>query len=415
MCDTLACLPDYTQYGHLIFAKNSDREPDEVQEIQHFPRTEQVAKTVKCTYIDIPQVKETFEVILSKPYQMWGAEMGVNEFGVVIGNEAVFTNVKISKKNNGLTGMDMLRIALERSKSADEAASQITSLLHSYGQDACGGYKNKSFFYHNSFILADAQRAFVLESAGKSWALKEISKFGSISNGLSINTDFDHIHLIDEKRIFPFNYIKKPVPFSFSGHFSDFLYTKVARAMSRKACSMALITAAGGSLNITKTISILKTHNLADPNFFPKKANTASLCMHPTGLTNPSQTNGSMVAEIRKGVPCTVWLTGTSMPCLSIYIPFFMGTDTIRLLQKQGDSPDESLWWKAEKFHRWICEDYQVRKNKFLPALQEIQELFINNEKNIIKNKPNKDLLETFSSDCLEKVLAFYDDSVNYY
>lgn len=412
MCDTLTCLPTYTQNGNLIFAKNSDREPDEAQEIQHFPRTAQTAKFIKCTYIEIPQVKETFEVILSKPYQMWGAEMGVNEFGVVIGNEAVFTNVKIAQKNDGLTGMDLLRLALERSTSAEEAIRQITTLLATYGQDACGGYKNKSFFYHNSFIVADAKKAFILETAGKSWAVKTISKYGSISNGLSIGTDFDQIHLLDEKRAFPFNLKKKPNPLSFSAYFSDFLYTKVGRAKSRKACSMAFMEASIGSLDIAKTFSILKTHNLPDPHFSPKKANTASLCMHATGLTNPSQTTGSMVAEIRKLAPSTVWLTGTSMPCLSIYIPFFMGTNTMRVLRKPEGSPNESLWWKAEKLHLWVCEDYQVRKQKILPTLQKIQEEFLNGEKQLIQSNPNNEALEAFSSKCLKEVLAFYDDGV---
>jgi len=43
---------------------------------------------VQCTYIQISQITHTFAVILSKPRWMWGAEMGANEHGIVIGNEA---------------------------------------------------------------------------------------------------------------------------------------------------------------------------------------------------------------------------------------------------------------------------------------------------------------------------------------
>ncbi|RLE94467.1 MAG: hypothetical protein DRN04_03505 [Thermoprotei archaeon] len=60
-----------------------------------------------------------------------GAEMGVNEYGLAIGNEAVFTKEPYSK--TGLTGMNMLRLALECCKTAEEALNFIIGLLEKYG------------------------------------------------------------------------------------------------------------------------------------------------------------------------------------------------------------------------------------------------------------------------------------------
>lgn len=51
-------------------------------------------------------------MILSKPGWMWGAEMGANESGVVIGNEAVWTNDNEGDSDTSvkrLLGMDLVR------------------------------------------------------------------------------------------------------------------------------------------------------------------------------------------------------------------------------------------------------------------------------------------------------------------
>ena len=115
MCDTLVA---FTPKG-MIFGKNSDRDPNEVQNLVQIPPQDHPRGVmVKCTYIEIPQVSHTNGVLLSQPFWMWGAESGVNEFGVAIGNEAIFTKVAPRKENKYLLGMDLLRLGLERGKSA---------------------------------------------------------------------------------------------------------------------------------------------------------------------------------------------------------------------------------------------------------------------------------------------------------
>src|SRR5512139_2745316 len=114
MCDTLVALGNVTADGVTLFGKNSDREPNEAHQLLRVPAAEHPAgSTVQCTYLEIPQVDHTCEVLLGKPFWMWGAEMGANEHGVAIGNEAVFTKVP-QMKGAALTGMDLLRLGLER-------------------------------------------------------------------------------------------------------------------------------------------------------------------------------------------------------------------------------------------------------------------------------------------------------------
>lgn len=63
---------------------------------------------LQCTYIEVDQVPETCAVVLSRPAWLWGAEMGANEHGVCIGNEAIWGREDISKEE-ALLGMDLVR------------------------------------------------------------------------------------------------------------------------------------------------------------------------------------------------------------------------------------------------------------------------------------------------------------------
>ncbi|XP_044104745.1 secernin-2 isoform X3 [Neovison vison] len=108
-CDCFVSVPPASAIPAVIFAKNSDRPRDEVQEVVFVPAsTHPPGSRLQCTYIEVDQVSETHAVILSRPSWLWGAEMGANEHGVCIGNEAVWTKEPVGK-GEALLGMDLLR------------------------------------------------------------------------------------------------------------------------------------------------------------------------------------------------------------------------------------------------------------------------------------------------------------------
>lgn len=379
MCDNFIASGKYTTDGRIILAKNSDREPNEAQALNRYARRQIDEAAVQTTFIRVPQVRETYEVVLSKPFQMWGAEMGVNEYGLAIGNEALFTVVPIAKKNTGLTGMDMLRLALERSRSADQAVGLITELIEKYGQDACGGYQDKSFYYYNSFAVADPHRAFVLESVDRHWAVVQVDGFRSISNGISLEGEFDQASEGIEDFAVRFGKHRRGTPFSLRGSFSDFLFTSFSGSKQRRAQTMRLGEACRGKLDVSAAMDILRSHgHQADDNFEPAAANNGAVCMHAAGPITRSQTTGSLVAELVPGSP-TFWFTGTSAPCLSVFKPVYSPGQNLSLADfaAPGATPDRSLWWRHERLHRFILRNYQERAPEFVPRLRELEAEFV--------------------------------------
>nr|XP_045003841.1 secernin-3 isoform X2 [Jaculus jaculus] len=175
-CDTFVALPPATVGNRIIFGKNSDRLFDEVQEVVYFPAAihDNLKDHLKCTYIEIEQVPETYAVVLSRPAWLWGAEMGANEHGVCIGNEAVWGREEVCKEE-ALLGMDLVRLGLERADTAEKALNVIVDLLEKYGQGGnCTEDSKMEFSYHNSFLIADRNEAWILETAGKYWAAEKV-------------------------------------------------------------------------------------------------------------------------------------------------------------------------------------------------------------------------------------------------
>jgi len=387
MCDTFVHIPSPNS-SSIIFGKNSDREPNEAQQIVRCAKNHRPANTVKTTFIEAEHPRETYEVILSKPFQMWGAEMGVNEYGVVIGNEAVFTKIPFNKKYPGLTGMDLLRLSLEISKTAKEALENILYYLEKYGQDACGGYTDRNFYYHNSFIIADTTEGYVLETAGKHWVYETVKGYRAISNGLSIETRYDGISKDAISFARKKGWSKKNEPFNFKKSYSQWLMPKLAASQYRRTIS-EIKGKSCIQFTAKEAFSILRSHK--EQSFSPDESTTDSICMHASGLFTPHQSVGSMVVELRKEKPASIWLTGTSAPCLSIFKPFYLGND---ILQEEIFIPpsatfDDSYWWQWEKLHRSILRNYAASTDFLHFKQQELEAKYLQQDSVLIHHNWN--------------------------
>lgn len=298
MCDTLVALGAATDTGATLFAKNSDRPPDEVQVVAWSPPrldTERIA----ATHVAVePHPRPTHGCLLSMPCwrggRGWGAEHGVNDAGVAIGNEAIYTTLDPRSAPPALTGMDLVRLGLERAGSADAAVAVITDLLERYGQggsghDPAGALGPKA--YWSSFLVADPTQAFVVETSGREWVIERVDEVRAVSNRTSIPA-FDAAH----------RHPRQPVE---------------RLVDPRWRASQAVLAARPVSVGALTTH--LRSHDsCAEPGW--------SVCMHGTDADGHlvETTTASMVAELPAGRPPRAWVL-VGHPCEQAYVEVQVG------------------------------------------------------------------------------------------
>ena len=191
MCDTLVAVGEDGR--PTLFAKNSDRPPGEQQVVEWHP-AERMDGARRCTWIDVPFAGETIGFLASRPAWAWGVEHGVNEAGVAVGNETIYTTLDPRGTEPGLPGIDLVRWALMRAPTASAGVDVVTSLLERFGQGG-SGHQGKDRPYWSSFLVADGRSAFVVETSGREWACEEVPPGGTraISNRTTIPA-FDAAH-----------------------------------------------------------------------------------------------------------------------------------------------------------------------------------------------------------------------------
>jgi dipeptidase len=370
MCDTFIAAASATKHHQTLFAKNSDRPPNEAQHLLSVPAMKyEAGEYVACTYIRIPQIKETLAILLSKPFWMWGAEMGVNEAGVAIGNEAVFSKIPANKEP-ALLGMDLLRLALERATTSKEAVDIIAALLEKYGQGGNCAHKGE-LYYHNSFLIADPQQAWVLETIDRDWAAHQVDELYSISNVLTLQSKWD----IASPGIESYA-AKAQSGVDLSRDYSDFLYTTFSNARAR--CELTSTTLKGhlGAIEIDTMAGILRNKgDHPDPSASLSRSN---VCMHAGfGPVKISQTTASMIAVLDNNYPL-VFATGTSAPCTGIFKPVWIDTPLPEMGPAPNDFNDrETLFWAHEHLHRAVLRNYDKRINTYATKRDQLEKEFI--------------------------------------
>lgn len=365
MCDTFVALPGTTATGAVLLAKNADTEINEAQHVLRLTRRSYPdGVQVHITHRLIPQARETYEVLLDKSFWLYGGEIGVNEHGLAIGNEAVFSNRP--SQADGVITIDMLRLMLERAKTTEEALDLAKHLLSTYGQGGNCELRGNSHF-DGSYIIADKRGAIVLETAGPDWAVRKVKGFAAISNGYTIGADWAETSLDP----------KNGARFDFAALVADCEKARTCGAQERQETSHEFLAARIGKITV-RTMADLLRHTGEDADYEPMKARRpTNICMHAAAYEHRFlQSTGALISDTR-GEDVMAWVTATSCTDLSIFKPVFLGID----LPDLGPMPHESYtpnayWWRHELLHRRAMADYPVLVRDIRSDFESLEDTF---------------------------------------
>lgn len=367
MCDTMAALGSATASGYNMFAKNSDRNPNEPQYYTYIPAADHPeGSSVKCTYIEVEQAPHTYAVILSKPSWIWGGEMGTNEFGVTIGNEAIWTKMPYGEP--ALLGMDSLRLALERAATAGEAVDVIVETLEQYGQGGNCAFDGE-FHYHNTYLIIDAEEGFVLETAGKFWAVERIKGIRTISNVMSVSK-YERIHPEAIAYAISQDWCRGEEDFDFASVYLDHQHFVNMGGTLRSGCTLRTIRADEGSVDVDTMMAALRSHNSNDPW---TGGQFSSPCMQPVALGN-DQSTASMIATIKPEGKSAYWGTGMSIPHVAPFKPFWFDafSDALVFPYDQQEAAMDS-WIYREGINRAFVAG-KLDEGEYLAQMQALEE-----------------------------------------
>ncbi|MCX6050616.1 MAG: C69 family dipeptidase [Chloroflexi bacterium] len=360
-CDTMVALGNATQNRQTIFAKNSDRPATECQPLELHERQQyRPGDVVHCQFVTVPQVTTTYRHIGSRPYWCWGYEHGFNEHQVVIGNEALPSKLPEATEPR-LVGMEILRLGLERSRSAAEAVAVITDLISLYGQ---GKFTNSAGVrtYDNGYIVADPTEAYVIEAAGHEWVVKSVTKPLGISNVYSVETDWTHHSpTAVDTALEQTGWQPQNGRFNFADAYTATSRTEGSGAM-RRGRSCALLNQRAGAINAQSMMAVLSDHGDGHAAHEPWQTRIQSgvgICMHPTTSGEGSCTAASLVADLcADGTRLPIYWCSLYSPCLSLFLPIFMeGNLPPVLTQGDATASDTSPWWLFYQLNRAVMSN----------------------------------------------------------
>jgi secernin len=271
----------------------------------------------------VPQVRQTCTAIGVQTRGQWGYHHGVNAQGVAAGCTRLHS--RQVGESPRLRGPELVRLALERARTARQAIDLITDLLGRYGQGT-GADEERG---DSALLIADAGEAFVLETAGRHWAYQEVREVRAVSDVRTVRQDWDGIapgfasHAIDSGW-WPADGSKV----DFAGVVAPSLASR-DDPMRRWGRATLLLEEQNGHIDVAFVRRLLSDHyegcsDEVDP--LRPEARPSPLCPHSDSSEAPT-TGASLVAPLAGPNGTRMAWCCPGPPCVGIYLPVLLAGD----------------------------------------------------------------------------------------
>jgi secernin len=262
--------------------------------------------------------------------------------------------------------MDLVRLALERSRTARDAVELLGALVEQYGQfgSAVPTKPHDLGGYDNSFLVADPHESWVVEAVGRRWLARRFDHgTTSISNQLTIRAGWDlgSLDIADyavEMGWWPAD-LKQGFDFA-RAYVDDCVPRQVSQL--RLMRSRQLLAQQQGQITPKWMKRIARDHYedsfLQGPYFDATDPDFHSLCMHSSAASFTwGNTASSCIAVLPRSeseLPLFWWTPGP--PCNGCYVPFFV----------HGSMLPEIVT-TAGTFGKQVCAPHTAGEDTFAP------------------------------------------------
>lgn len=337
-CDVVVALGQATVDGVTLFGQNCD------QPAGHYPalcRTPAVAHAgdewIRTPRWELPQARQTYTVLASRPPSAWGYTHGINENHLAVG--CIPLRNKIPCRDDGLLGTDLVRLSLERCRTARQAMDLLGSLVERHGQRVWAD-SDPEDAGDNVFMLADPEEAVVFETAGNHWVSQNILQVRAASNLSTVHQDWDRISRGLSEHVLTQSW------WPADGSKLDFAQAVACdpvgpdSALRRWGRATLLLEEQNGRLDATCLRRMLCDHyegTLFEVDPLARLNGPVPLCCHGHSRTGRA-TAASFVTSVggKRSDRLPISWCAFGPPCLTAYIPVFLEGDLPSALTSDG-------------------------------------------------------------------------------